>query len=135
MIVLDNNIIRKYARSDPDEAVLNYLSKHRTEPWGISAIVLFEFLSYYDTQSKQRTRRSQLTQAVDTVISFDEDTAAEAASMETSLEAADVSLDDVDLLIAATARQHQATLVTADKNDFDETPLHELVDIDIIDAP
>jgi len=134
MIVLDNNIIRKYARSDPDEAVLNYLSKHRTEPWGISAIVLFEFLSYYDTQSKQRTRRSQLTQAVDTVISFDEDTAAEAASMETSLEAAGVSLDDVDLLTAATARQHQATFVTADKNDFGKPPLHELMDIDIVDA-
>lgn len=134
MIVLDNNIIRKYARPDPDEAVLNYLSKHRTEPWGISAIVLFEFLSYYDTQSKRRTRRNQLTQAVDNVISFDGDTAAEAASMETSLEAAGVSLDDVDLLIAATARQHQATFVTADRNDFDKTPLHEFMEIDIIDA-
>ncbi|AAV46021.1 plasmid stability protein StbB [Haloarcula marismortui ATCC 43049] len=134
MILLDNNIIRKYAHPDPDEAVLNYLSEHRTEPWGISAIVLFEFLSFYDTQAKQRKRRSQLTQAVDTVISFDGDTAAEAASMETSLEAAGVSLDDVDLLIAATARQHQATFVTADKNDFDKTPVHELVDIDIVDA-
>ena len=134
MILLDNNIIRKYARPDPDEAVLNYLSEHRTEPWGISALVLFEFLSYYDTQSKQRTRRSQLTQAVDDVISFDGDTAAEAASMETSLDAAGVSLDDVDLLIAATARHHQATLVTADRNDFDKTPLHELMDIDIVDA-
>ena len=134
MILLDNNIIRKYARPDPDEAVLNYLSKHRTEPWGISAIVLFEFLSYYDTQSKQRTRRSQLTQAVDNVISFDSETAAEAASMETSLEATGVSLDDVDLLIAATARQHQATLVTADKNDFDKAALHELMYIDIVDA-
>ncbi|WP_277543658.1 hypothetical protein [Haloarcula laminariae] len=27
MILLDNNIIRKYARPDPDEAVLNYLSE------------------------------------------------------------------------------------------------------------
>ena len=134
MILLDNNIIRKYARPDPDKAVLTYLSEHRTEPWGLSALVLFEFLSYYDTQSKQRTRRSQLTQAVDTVVSFDGDTAAEAASMGTSLEAAGVSLDDVDLLIAATARQHQATLVTADKNDFDKTPVHELIDIDIVDA-
>ena len=134
MILLDNNIIRKYARPDPDEAVLNYLSEHRTEPWGISAIVLFEFLSYYDTQSKQRTRRSQLTQAVDNVVSFDADTAAEAASMETSLEAAGVSLGDVDLLIAATARQHQATFVTADRNDFDKTPLHELMDIDIVNT-
>lgn len=134
MILLDNSIIRKYARPDPDDAVLNYLSNHRTEPWGISALVLFEFLSDYDTQSKQRTRRSHLTQAVDDVISFDGDTAAEAASMETSLKAAGVSLDDVGLLIAATARQHQETFVTADKNDFDKTPVHELLDIDIVDA-
>ena len=134
MILLDNNIIRKYARPDPDEAVLNYLLEHRTEPWSISAIVLFEFLSYYDTQSKQRMRRRQLTQTVDNVISFDGDTAAEAASMETSLEAAGISLDDVDLLVAATARQHQATFVTADKNDFDKTELHELMDIDIVDT-
>jgi len=133
MILLDNNIIRKYARPDPDKAVLNYLSEHRTEPWGISAIVLYEFLSYYDTQSKQRARRSQLTQVVDDVVSFDADTAAEAVSMEASLDSAGVSLDDVDLLIAATARQHQATFATADKNDFNNGPIHELLDIDIVD--
>lgn len=134
MILLDNNIIRKYARPDPDEAVLRYLSDHRTEPWSISALVLFEFLSYYDTQSKQRARRNQLTRAVDNVISFDADTAAEAASMESSLDAAGVSLDDVDLLIAATAHQHQATFVTADKNDFDKAPIRELMAIDIVDT-
>ena len=68
------------------------------------------------------------------MISFDGDTAAEAVSMETSLEAAGVSLNDVDLLIAATARQHQAKFVTADKNDFHKTPLHELMDIDIVNT-
>ncbi|MDS0261571.1 type II toxin-antitoxin system VapC family toxin [Haloarcula sp. S1CR25-12] len=134
MILLDNNIIRKYARPNPDEAVLTYLSEHRTEPWSISALVLFEFLSYYDSQSEQRAQRNQLTQAVDDVISFDADTAAEAASMERSLDAAGVSLDAADLLIAATARQHQATFVTADKNDFDKTVIHELMAIDIVDT-
>jgi len=134
MILLDNNIIRKYARPDPDESVLRYLSDHRTEPWGISALVLFEFLSYYETQAKQRARRNQLTQAVDDVISFDADTAVEAANLETSLDTVGVSLDDVDLLVAATARQHQATFVTADKNDFDKAPIHELMAIDIVDT-
>ncbi|WP_262177264.1 type II toxin-antitoxin system VapC family toxin [Haloarcula laminariae] len=134
MILLDNNIVRKYARPDPDEAVLDYLSAHRSEPWGISALVLYEFLSYYESQSKQRARRHQLTQAVDDVLPFDADTAAEAASMETSLDDAGISLDGVDLLIAATARQHQATLATADRNDFDKGPVRELLDIDIVDA-
>jgi predicted nucleic acid-binding protein len=134
MILLDNNIIRKYARPDPDEAVLNYLSDHRTDPWGISALVLYEFLSYYDTQSKQRAQRAQLMEVVDDVIAFDAETAAEAASMESSLDSAGVSLNNVDLLIAATARQQQATFVTADKNDFDKTPIHELLDIDIVNT-
>jgi len=54
--------------------------------------------------------------------------------METSLDRAGVSLNDVDLLIAATASQQQATFVTADKNDFDKDPIHELLDIDIVDT-
>jgi predicted nucleic acid-binding protein len=39
--------------------------------------------------------------------------------METSLEVAGVSLDDVDLLTAGTARHHQAKFVSGVKNDFD----------------
>ena len=68
------------------------------------------------------------------MVSFDADTAAEAAGMEASLDSAGVSLDDVDLLIAATARQHQATFVTADKNNFNKGPIYELLDIDIVDT-
>lgn len=134
MILLDNNVLRRYARSNPDANVVEYLTAHRTDPWGISAVVLYEFLSYYDSQSTQRTRQTQLMRAIDDVVAFDGDTAAEAASMESSLEGAGVSLDAADLLIAATARQHDATLVTADKADFDRSPIHELLDVDIIET-
>jgi len=55
--------------------------------------------------------------------------------METSLAAVGVSLDTADLFIAATARQHDATLTTADRDDFDTPELHELVDMDIVGQP
>jgi len=77
MILLDNNIVRRYARKNPDEAVVDYLASKRKEPWGLSAIVLYEFLSYYDSQPEQSRRRSQLTGAVDDVLTVDADTAAD----------------------------------------------------------
>jgi predicted nucleic acid-binding protein len=132
MILLDNNIVRKYSAQNPDPHVVEYLATHYDQPWGISAIVLYEFLSYYEEQSTQRRRHNQLTDVVDDVLAFDEATAVEAASMESSLATAGVSLDAADLLIAATARQHGATLATADTNDFDKTPVHELLDLDIV---
>jgi len=134
MILLDNNVVRKYAGRDPDDAVVEYLSDHYDAPWAISAVVLYEFLSYYDSQSRQQERRRQLTEAVDDVLALDEGAAAEAASMESSLTAAGVSLDSMDLLIAATARHHGATLATTDRNDFDRQPVHELLDVDIIET-
>ena len=134
MIFLDNNVVRKYAGRDPDEAVVEYLSTHYDDTWAISAVVLYEFLSYYDSQSRQQQRRQQLTDAVDDVLALDEASAAEAASMESSLSAAGVPLDAMDLLVAATARHHGATLATTDRNDFDKQPIHELLDVDIIEA-
>ncbi|WP_328766979.1 type II toxin-antitoxin system VapC family toxin [Haloarcula nitratireducens] len=68
------------------------------------------------------------------MISFDEDTAEEAANIESALRSAGTSLKVGDLLIAATARQHGATLVTADKKDFDKQPIHQLLDIDVLDT-
>lgn len=133
MILLDNSVLRRYARPNPDENVLDYLTAHRSDPWGISAVVLYEFLSYYDSQATQRKRETQLMRTIDDVVAFDSDTAAEAASLESSLEGAGISLDAADLLIAATARQHNATFVTADKGDFDKPPIHELLDVALIE--
>lgn len=32
MIVLDNNVVRKYSSAEPDERVVEYLAANRTEP-------------------------------------------------------------------------------------------------------
>jgi|GEM_PF-3448147 len=41
MIYLDNDILRKFAKPDPDPKVVDYLDRHRSEPWGVSTVVLY----------------------------------------------------------------------------------------------
>ena len=62
------------------------------------------------------------------------DVAMEAATLRAGLTTADTSLDLADVLIAATAREYGATLATTNKNDFDKRPIHELVDVYIVDV-
>ncbi len=76
MICLDNDVLRKYARPDPDPSVVQYLSSHSSENWILLAVP--------------------------------------------------------DLFVAATARSAGATLATANRNDFDKAPVHELIDVDIV---
>ncbi|PSP51160.1 VapC toxin family PIN domain ribonuclease [Halobacteriales archaeon QS_5_68_33] len=135
MLYLDNDVLRKFARPDPDPAVVDYLSRHGSEPWGISTVVLYEFLSYYSSAGTRQKRLQTLkTDVVDDIAAFDEDAAVEAASMDSSLEDANASLDAADLMIAATARRYGGTLVTANKRDFDKRPIHQLMDVDIVDV-
>lgn len=134
MLYLDNDILAKYARPNPDPNVVRYLKQHVSEPWGISAIVAYEFLSYYDQSTQQHQVHQLEQQIVDEITPLDTQTALEAASMRTSLAKAGTSLDTGDLLVAATARRNGATLATANKNDFDKPEIRQLVDIDIVDC-
>jgi len=135
MLYLDNDVLRKFASPDPDPKVVDYLNRHRSEPWGISTVVLYEFLSYYESPGTRQDRLYTLdTQVVDDIASFDEDAAIEAASMESSLSKTDTSLDAADLMIAATARQRGGVLATSNKRDFDKQPIRQLLDVDIVDV-
>ena len=132
MLYLDNDVLAKFARPAPDPAVVQYLKTHSSEPWGISALVAYEFVSFYP-QSQRRDKFQQLEQRVLNEVSpIDTETSLEAADLRSLLEDAGTSLDTGDLFIAATARQHGGTLATANKNDFDKEPIHELLDIDIV---
>jgi len=132
MICLDNDVLRKFADPDPDPNVVKYLSQHRGDTWLLPSLVLFEYLQWYSSHSRIRNERSQIERVVDAVAPLDGDVAAQAANMNARLSSAGTSLDLADLLIAATARENNATLATANKDDFDKTPIHQLMDIDII---
>ncbi|MDY6818657.1 MAG: type II toxin-antitoxin system VapC family toxin [Halobacteriales archaeon] len=132
MLYLDNDVLAKFARPNPDPAVVQYLKERSSEPWGISALVAYEFVSFYP-QSQRHEKLRQLEQDILNEISpIDAQTSLEAADLRSLLENAGTSLDTGDLLVAATARQHSGTLATANKNDFDKQPIHELLDVDIV---
>jgi predicted nucleic acid-binding protein len=132
MLCLDNDVFRKFTTDPPDEAVVEYLAANHDEPWAVPAVVLFEWLQLYDSHAEIRAKRADVHRAVDEVLAFDEAVAVEAANLRARLATAETSLDLADLLVAATAREAGATLVTANSNDFDKKPVHELLDVDIV---
>jgi predicted nucleic acid-binding protein len=119
MLYLDNDVLAKYARPNPDPKVVQYLKQHSSEPWGVSAIVAYEFLSYYEQSAQQRQLRQLQQHIVDELSPLDTQTALEAAGLRRALAQTNTSLDTGDLLVAATAHRHGGTLATADKNDFE----------------
>lgn len=96
------------------------------------SIVLYEFLSYHETQAEQRREREAITSRFDRIVSLDEGAAVEAANLEPRLAAAGTSLDTADLFNAAIARDRDGTLVTRNENDFDKQPIHELLNVDVL---
>lgn len=132
MICLDNDILRKYARPDPDPNVVTYLSSRRSESWILPSVVVFEYLQNFSAANRIHTERQQLEQHFDSVASLDGDVAEESANIRARLATAGTSLAVPDLFVAATARANGATLATANRRDFDKTPVHELLDVDIV---
>ncbi|MFC6977124.1 type II toxin-antitoxin system VapC family toxin [Halomicroarcula sp. GCM10025709] len=133
MLCFDNSVVAKFARPDPDANVIAYLKQHAKEPWAIPATVLFEYLRYYSTQSTVNQNHHALNQRIQRVLPLNEAVAVEAVLLEQSLSQQDVSLDLADLLHAATARENSATFVTCDASDFDKAPIHQLLDLDIVE--
>lgn len=129
MLCLDNSVLAKFARPDPDANVVSYLKRNASEPWAIPVTVLFEYLRYYSSGSAVHQHKHALDQRIQRILPLNEDVAVEAVLLEHSLTQHDVRLDLADLLHAATARENGATFVTCDAADFDRAPIHELMDI------
>jgi len=134
MLCLDNDVFRKYTNDPPDETVVNYLAKHHDEPWTLPGIVLFEWLQIYDSHNEIQNKQREADGMIEEVLALDEDVAVEAANLRARLDSANTGLELADLLAAATARDANATFVTANKRDFDKTPIHQLMDVDIVDT-
>lgn len=133
MLCLDNDVFRKFTTDPPDQNVVDYLAERHEEPWALPATVLFEWLQIYESHDTIRSKRSAVDKVIDEVLVIDDDVAVEAANMRARLAAGDTSLELADLLAAASAREAGATFATANKNDFDKRPIHELMDVDIVE--
>ncbi|WP_436910020.1 type II toxin-antitoxin system VapC family toxin [Halosimplex marinum] len=134
MICFDNSVLRKFADPDPHPRVVEYLEGHSSDVWIVPAIIAYEFYSVENSRPGVQRLRSVLRETVDEIRPFTDDVAAEAAVLEGRLREQNRSLATADLLSAATAREAGATFTTADSGDFDTPPLHDLLELDIIDV-
>lgn len=132
MIVLDTDVLVEWGRPNTAQAVHSYLSRRTDEQWVVPSVGLYEYLNYYNSQSRRRTERRRITNRVDGIVPFDTDAALEASDIENLLAQSGTSLGAGDLLVAAIARSRGGTLATRNKNDFDKKPIHQLMDVDIV---
>jgi Predicted nucleic acid-binding protein, contains PIN domain len=123
-LVLDSNTISYYFRGDT--RVTGRLQAMRPVDLGVPAIVEYE-LRYGLLRLPPEAaapRQAALTQLLRPMrmLPFDSDCAQHAASIRAALEAAGTPIGPHDILIAATALRHQATLVTRNEREFARVP-------------
>ncbi|HVL71260.1 MAG TPA: type II toxin-antitoxin system VapC family toxin, partial [Beijerinckiaceae bacterium] len=97
----------------------------------LPSVVLFE-LSYGAAKSERRTANTEriavFLGAGLSVLPFEAEDAEMAGALRADLERAGTPIGPFDLLIAAQARRHRATLVTANRREFARIPDLEIVD-------
>lgn len=129
MWVLDTNTISYFFRGDPQ--VVPRLKALRPADLGIPAVVAYE-LRYGLLRLPNHMAQPRL-EALDTLLRpmvslpFDDQCAGHAARLRVQLEALGTPIGPHDLLIAATALRHQATLVTRNVREFSRVPALECV--------
>jgi tRNA(fMet)-specific endonuclease VapC len=120
--LLDTNAVIAILKGEP-AAVRTRLRRvaPKATAIAVSSIVLFEL--WYGVARSERQRENTerlrifLSGAI-SVIPFDADDAATAGEVRAALEAAGKPIGPYDLLIAAQALRHRATLVTANVSEF-----------------
>lgn len=129
MLVLDSNTISYYFRGDPH--VVPRFQAVRPADLGVPAIVEYE-LRYGLLRLPQEAAAPRLEALAQLLrpmqmLPFDAECAAHAARIRATLEAAGSPIGPHDMLIAATALRHQASLVTRNVREFARvTGLHVL---------
>jgi tRNA(fMet)-specific endonuclease VapC len=124
MLILDSNSISYYFRGDPQ--VVPRLQALSPADIGVPAIVEYE-LRYGllrlppEAADPRLTALAALLRPMQ-ILPFDSECAAHAARIRVELEAADTPIGPHDILIAATAIRHQATLVTRNVREFSRVP-------------
>lgn len=129
MWVLDSNTISYYFRGDP--LVVPRLQAMRPADLGVPAIVEYELR--YGLMRLPPEAAAPRLQALDQLLRpmvalpFDTSCAAHAARLRALLESLGTLIGPHDLLIAATALRHQATLVTRNVREFSRVPELQLL--------
>jgi tRNA(fMet)-specific endonuclease VapC len=127
LYALDTNTISYFMRGEAQ--VAQRLAATPPSKVAVPAVVAYEIR--YGLQRAERALQLAAFERmlqVATVLSFDEETAAHAADIRVVLERAGTPIGPHDVLIAATARRHQRTLVTHNTREFSRVPALQLED-------
>lgn len=137
MLALDTNTVSYFFRGDP-QVVPRMLA---TEPslLAVPSVVVYELR--YGLHRLPHTAAGPRIQALETflrplrILDFDATCADVAATIRARLERMGTGIGPHDLLIAATALRHQATLITRNTSEFSRVPGLDLVDWHATPAP
>jgi predicted nucleic acid-binding protein len=128
MKCLDSSFLIDYL--DGEEATLVYLSENAEAPLYVPAIALYEIYegAVYDDDDEPKATRQNLDW-MDDVLPFSETTALETARLQRSLLEEGSPLAPRDAMVAATAREVGATLVSGD-GDFLDDSVQSVLDVE-----
>jgi predicted nucleic acid-binding protein len=128
MKCLDSSFLIDYL--DGEEATLVCLSENAEAPLYVPAIALYEIYegAVYDDDDEPKATRQNLDW-MDDVLPFSETTALETARLQRSLLEEGSPLAPRDAMVAATAREVGATLVSGD-GDFLDDSVQSVLDVE-----
>ncbi|QFP76843.1 PIN domain-containing protein [Deinococcus sp. AJ005] len=128
MLALDTNILIALQKLEP-QAVRQYQAALTNDVVTVPATVCYEARrSLLKPEHARRLQRLDILLSGHIILDFDREAADIAALLHHQLRGAGTLIDDADLLIAATALRHGATLITRNTNHFQRIPGLHLAD-------
>jgi len=120
-VALDTNTLSYFMRGEG--RVAQRLAATSPKRVAVPSIVVYEIRYGFRRSARQAlsTAFEHMLQAA-TVLPFDAEAADHAADIRADLDAAGTPIGPHDLLIAATARRHQCTLITHNTREFARVP-------------
>lgn len=120
MLVLDNNVLSDYLNGT--RGAKEFLKQYEHDEWAVSSIVLYEACMgavYGHIEASPKTVHQGITASM-AVLDTTARTAAEAQTLQQELLERGAPVDQLDALIAASAREYGGTFATAEKQFWSE---------------
>ena len=128
MLALDTNILIVLQKLEP-QALSHYQAALLNDIVAIPAIVRYEARrGLLNAEYVRRLQQLDVLMSGHIILDFDREAADIAAQIHHQLRTAGTLIDDADLLIAATALRHSATLVTRNVKHFERISDLQLTD-------
>lgn len=128
MIVLDTNVISEIMRETPDERVMAWFGRQKTLHLAVTTLTLAEIqrgLKRLPAAARRRKLEANFAEFIargfeGRILSFDEQAAATYGDVCALRESKGLHADPLDLMIAAVAKDADASLATRNTGDFSQ---------------